>query len=406
MSIYKSASLESELYQEINWSSIIDSLNDEYKDKDILISGEVIDDLSGGYFSKSPWKLFELTRGEQISVIILKSFCAIYSNRTTNQIKVISFYSNLENDWVRFRMIELVERFKNQLIEFNWDNRVIILKDINRKRRWEFELSETELFLLKDLFERVIDEWSNLLQEVIQREVEEKEEIEKALLKYSEKTGLDLASKSNTPDEFIHISDLLENPIDIEKLIHKYENKIIIIFKSSFQNIERLVVKLELKKKIIASIFDIIIKRSKIVDFAAHIGILKNEIYIYQLLYLYTIIMILSIDNNKEKCYEDIYRIFDELNLFNLEITQQHTTSLAEDNDISNSFMQIYKHTRHLYNNLLKLNYLIDGSGYDFTANLKSELDAVRSDTNHVNLLKGIQKYKFYEIPENSSTQD
>ena len=63
-------------------------------------------------------------------------------------------------------MIELVERFKNQLIEFNWDNRVIILKDINRKRRWEFELSETELFLLKDLFERVIDGWSSLLQEV------------------------------------------------------------------------------------------------------------------------------------------------------------------------------------------------------------------------------------------------
>ena len=88
MSIHKSASLESELYQEINWSSIIDSLNDEYKDKDILISGEVIDDLSGGYFSKSPWKLFELTRGEQTSVIILKSFY-IYSNRTTNQIIII-----------------------------------------------------------------------------------------------------------------------------------------------------------------------------------------------------------------------------------------------------------------------------------------------------------------------------
>tara|TARA_B100000900_G_scaffold373038_1_gene353331 strand:- start:385 stop:735 length:351 start_codon:yes stop_codon:yes gene_type:complete len=116
--------------------------------------------------------------------------------------------------------------------------------------------------------------------------------------------------------------------------------------------------------------------------------------------------MILSIDNDKEKCYEDIYRIFDKMNLFNLEITQQHTTSLAEDNEISNSFMQIYKHTKDLYNNLLKLNYLIDGSGYDFTANLKSELDAVKSNTNHVNLLKGIQKYKFYEIPDNTITQD
>ena len=145
MSIHKSASLESELYQEINWSSIIDSLNDEYKDKDILINGEVIDDLSEAIF-KITLKLFELTRGEQTSVIILKSFCAIYSNRTTNQIKVISFYSNLENDWVRFRMIELVERFKNQLIEFNWDNRVIILKDINRKRRWNLNYLKLNYF--------------------------------------------------------------------------------------------------------------------------------------------------------------------------------------------------------------------------------------------------------------------
>tara|TARA_B100000963_G_scaffold356127_1_gene375639 strand:+ start:1197 stop:2417 length:1221 start_codon:yes stop_codon:yes gene_type:complete len=406
MSIHESASSENELYQDINWSSIIDSLNNEYKDKNILMSKEVIDELSGGYFSKSPWKLFEPTRGEQTSVIILKSFCAIYSNKTTNQIKVVSFYSNLENDWVRFRMIELVERFKNQLIEFNWDSRVIILNDINRKRRWEFELSEIELFLLKDLFECVLDEWSNLIQAVTQREIEEKKAIEKALLKYSEKTGLDLASKSNNPDEFIHISDLLEHPKDIKKLIHKYENKIIIIFKSSFQNIERLVVNLELKKKIISDIFDIIIKHSKIVDFVTHLSILKNEIYIYQLIYLYSIVLILAINDNKEECYEDIYRIFDELNLFNLEITKQYTTPFTESSDISNSFMQIYQHSRHLYNDLVKLNYLIDEFEYDFTASLKSELDAIKSATNCINLLKGIQKYNFYEIHEDRVTQD
>ena len=403
----ESISLENELYQEINWSTIIDSLIVEYKDSNILIDQEAIGELSSGYFSKSPWKLFEYDKGEQISVIILKSYCAIYAKKTTNQIKVISFYSDLENKWIRYRMIELVERYRNQLIEFNWDNQRIILKDINNKRKWEFELSENELFLLNNLFESVVAEWLFLIQEETQREEDENKAIDKILKEYSEKAGLDLASNSNKFDEFIHISDLLENPKDVERLMYKYEDNIIKNFKSSFQNIERLVNNLELRKKIIVNIFDNMIEHSKMVDIIVHIGILKNEIYIYQLLYIYSISLISSINKNKNESYfKKIYNIFDELNLYNLEINEKHITILAEEKNISVAFMQIFEHTKNLYKCLLKSNFLLDESQFDFVVNLKSELDAVESTTDFLSLLNGIQNYEFYEIHQEVMTQN
>lgn len=403
----ESISLENELYQEINWSTIIDSLIVEYKDSNILIDQEAIGELSSGYFSKSPWKLFEYDKGEQISVIILKSYCAIYAKKTTNQIKVISFYSDLENKWIRYRMIELVERYRNQLIEFNWDNQRIILKDINNKRKWEFELSENELFLLNNLFESVVAEWLFLIQEETQREEDENKAIDKILKEYSEKAGLDLASNSNKFDEFIHISDLLENPKDVERLMYKYEDNIIKNFKSSFQNIERLVNNLELHKKIIVNIFDNMIEHSKMVDIIVHIGILKNEIYIYQLLYIYSISLISSINKNENESYfKKIYNIFDELNLYNLEINEKHITILAEEKNISVAFMQIFEHTKNLYKCLLKSNFLLDESQFDFVVNLKSELDAVESTTDFLSLLNGIQNYEFYEIHQEVMTQN
>ena len=403
----ESISLENELYQEINWSTIIDSLIVEYKDSNILIDQEAIGELSSGYFSKSPWKLFEYDKGEQISVIILKSYCAIYAKKTTNQIKVISFYSDLENKWIRYRMIELVERYRNQLIEFNWDNQRIILKDINNKRKWEFELSENELFLLNNLFESVVAEWLFLIQEETQREEDENKAIDKILKEYSEKAGLDLASNSNKFDEFIHISDLLENPKDVERLMYKYEDNIIKNFKSSFQNIERLVNNLELRKKIIVNIFDNMIEHSKMVDIIVHIGILKNEIYIYQLLYIYSISLISSINKNENESYfKKIYNIFDELNLYNLEINEKHITILAEEKNISVAFMHIFEHTKNLYKCLLKSNFLLDESQFDFVVNLKSELDAVESTTDFLSLLNGIQNYEFFEIHQEVMTQN
>jgi len=135
----KKSSLENDLYQQITWPSIIDSIISKFKDSAILVSPEDVKKLSGGYFSKSPWKNFEIHRGDQEANIILKSYCAIYSKSYTGQVKVISFYSDSEEEWIRFRMIELLNRYSQKLIEFDWNDNFITLYDINNEKKWVFQ---------------------------------------------------------------------------------------------------------------------------------------------------------------------------------------------------------------------------------------------------------------------------
>ena len=68
--------------------------------------------------------------------------------------------------------------------------------------------------------------------------------------------------------------------------------------------------------------------------------------------------------------------------------------------------MQIFEHTKNLYKCLLKSNFLLDESQFDFVVNLKSELDAVESTTDFLSLLNGIQNYEFYEIHQEVMTQN
>ena len=65
-------SLENDLYQQITWLSIIESITSRFKDSSIIVSPEDLKTISGGYFSKSPWKKFESHRGDQVAKIILK----------------------------------------------------------------------------------------------------------------------------------------------------------------------------------------------------------------------------------------------------------------------------------------------------------------------------------------------
>ena len=48
----KKSSLENDLYQQITWPSIIDSIISKFKDSSILVSPEDVKKLSGGYFFK------------------------------------------------------------------------------------------------------------------------------------------------------------------------------------------------------------------------------------------------------------------------------------------------------------------------------------------------------------------
>ena len=390
-------SLENDLYQQITWLSIIESISSRFKDSSIIVSPEDLKNISGGYFSKSPWKKFESHRGDQIANIILKSYCAIYSKSTTGQVKVISFYSDSENKWIRFRMIELLNRYSQKLIEFDWNDNLITLYDINDEKKWVFQLSQLELNLLQELFESILDELYNIETDLANKEEQEKKAIDEAISNYVLNNGSDNTS-SLVIDETTNIFDLLEKPEDVEKLLYKYEENIVANFKKGYQNIERLIINLNTEKKILNILFDIIVEHSNMTLFITHLHILKNRIHIFQLIYFYSIIMIISIYENKSNLYHNIYNIFDKMDLFTSGNNVLILSNLSNSIELLNeTFIEINANSNQLHSEQLIIKQTLEAN-LAIVNKANNELLDIKSKTDFKNLYLRILNYEYVKV--------
>ena len=52
-------------------------------------------------------------------------------------------------------MIEILNRYSQKLIEFDWNDNLITLYDINDEKKLVFQLSHLELNLLQEFFESI-----------------------------------------------------------------------------------------------------------------------------------------------------------------------------------------------------------------------------------------------------------
>ena len=390
-------SLENDLYQQITWLSIIESITSRFKDSSIIVSPEDLKNISGGYFSKSPWKKFESHRGDQVANIILKSHCAIYSKNTTGQVKVISFYSDSENEWIRFRMIELLNRYSQKLIEFDWNDNLITLYDINDEKKWVFQLSHLELNLLQEFFESILDELYNIETDLANKEEQEKKAIDEAISNYILNNGSDNTSNL-VIDETTNIFDLLEKPEDVEKLLYKYEENIIANFKTGYQNIERLIINLNTEKRILNSLFNVIVKHSNMTVFITHLHILKNRIHIFQLIYFYSIIMILSINENRSNLYHIIYNIFDNMDLLTSDNNVFILSNLSNSIEFLNeTFSDINANSNQFLSEQIIMTQTLEAN-LDIVNKADIELLDIKSKTDFKNLYLRILNYEYFKV--------
>lgn len=393
----KKSSLGNDLYQLITWPSIIDSITTKFKDSSIIVSPEELKKMSGGYFSKSPWKKFEIHRGDQEANVILKSYCAIYSKSITGQVKVISFYSDSEEEWIRFRMIELLNRYSQKLIEFDWDDNHITLYEINNEKNWVFQLSHIELNLLQEFFESILDELSNIETDLANKEEQEKKAIDEAISNYVIKKGSDYSSNL-VVDETTNIFELLEKPQDVEKLLLRYEENIVTNFKSGFQNIERLIINLSTEKRILSLLFDIIVKHSNMTDFITHLCILKNRIYIFQLIFFYSIILVVSINENNSKIYHIIYNIFDNVGLFGTDNNISILSNLSHTIELLNeTFIDINTNSDQFYSEFDTIKQTLE-SNIEILSKAENEIIDIKSKTDFENLYKRLQDYEYFNV--------
>ena len=397
----KKSSLENDLYQQITWLSIIESITSKFKDSSIIVSPEDLKKISGGYFSKSPWKNFEIHRGDQVANIILKSYCAIYSKNTTGQVKVISFYSDSEKEWIRFRMIELLNRYSQKLIEFDWNDNLITLYDINDEKKWVFQLSHLELNLLQEFFESILDELYNIETDLANKEEQEKKAIDEAISNYILNNG-SYNTSSLVIDETTNIFHLLEKPEDVEKLLYKYEENIIANFKTGYQNIERLIINLNTEKRILNSLFNVIVKHSNMTVFITHLHILKNRIHIFQLIYFYSIIMILSINENKSNLYHIIYNIFHNMDLFTSDNNVFILSNLSNSIEFLNeTFSDINANSNQFFTERVSITQTLE-TNLDILSKANNELIDIKSKTDFKNLYIRLQNYEYFDVNMNN----
>ena len=294
-------------------------------------------------------------------------------------------------------MIELLNRYSQKLIEFDWNDNFITLYDINNEKKWVFQLSHVELNLLQEFFESILDELSKIETDLANKKEQEKKAVEEAISNYVINKGPDYASNL-VIDETTNIFELLEKPQDVEKLLLKYEENIISNFKNGFQNIERLINNLNTEKRILSLLFDVIVKHSNMTVFITHLYILKNRIYIFQLIYFYSIILIVSINENNYDVYHTIYDFFDKMNLFGTDNNENILSNLSQSIELLNdTFIDINNNSNQFYNEIQTIINTLK-SNIEILSKAENEIIDVNSKTDLNNLYNRLENYEYFNV--------
>jgi hypothetical protein len=294
-------------------------------------------------------------------------------------------------------MIELLNRYSQKLIEFDWNDNLITLYDINNEKKWVFQLSHLELNLLQEFFESILDELSNIETALANKEEQEKKAIDEAISNYVLNKGSDNTSNL-VIDETTNIFDLLEKPEDVEKLLSKYEENIIANFKTGYQNIERLIINLNTEKRILSLLFDAIVKHSNMNKFVTHLYILKNRIHIFQLIYFYSIIMVLSINDNNSNLYHIIYNLYDKMGLFSTGNNIYIASNISNNIELLNeTFIDINTNSNQFFSEQVIITQTLE-SDLDILSKADNELIDVKSKIDFKNLHIRLQNYEYFDV--------
>ena len=132
--------------------------------------------------------------------------------------------------------------------------------------------------------------------------------------------------------------------------------------------------------------------------FITHLYILKNRIYIFQLIYFYSIILIVSINENNYDVYHTIYDFFDQMSLFGTDNNENILSNLSQSIellndtfiDINNNSNQFNKEIQTIINTLK--------SNIEILSKAENEIIDVNSKTDLNNLYNRLENYEYFNV--------
>ena len=203
---------------------------------------------------------------------------------------------------------------------------------------------------------------------------------------------------------------------EFDKLLGKNESLIIEKNEKYLHNFVRLKRYINNKKLNIISIIDILKKTSYEKDFELTKGIIENEIHLYKSVFTYSIVMLLSLKNNKMITFFDIYETLDNLKIFNTNWENEVSQDLKklDESIIENGKMiqekfdqvikSIYDVGEQITESIGILSSEINSSIKEINNSLTQELNSINSSVKINNLLTGIQTYQMYKINKNTKS--
>lgn len=133
------------------------------------------------------------------------------------------------------------------------------------------------------------------------------------------------------------------------------------------------------------------------------IGLLENQIYLWNLLFFHSLNMIDSLIRDDKITFYEIYEKFDKLGIFNSNWENEVSEQLKNiEEGIGNLIRRIQQMESNLILELQVMSYMNSKSIDELNHSVTQSLQSVNSSVNFNNLLTGIQTYQLYKINKNT----
>lgn len=194
------------------------------------------------------------------------------------------------------------------------------------------------------------------------------------------------------------IIDIIEND-DFIKLFRKHQTAIKDFDKNYINHLVKISNYLKVKEQNIQTIF-LEIKKTKIKSqLNENVGLLRNQIHTYEMIFFHSLHMIHSIVIDDLITVNEIYEEFDKLKMFKTDHEKEVSQKLSDiGSGLSNLMYSIYSMEINIVSGLSTLSYVTQEGFMDLNNSLSKELNSINSSINTNNLLTGISTYQLYKI--------
>lgn len=268
-------------------------------------------------------------------------------------------------------------------------------------------------FLTDNSIKKVFSELNQLIQErfnqLEQQKKEERLEIkrkqkllgliqEKKRLKElenSKKVVLDSLDVDNNG-----ILDIIEGG-DFMRLLKKHQPRIKEIDRTYIQRFIQVSNFIKSQSENLQEIFTRINQVQNQEELESLVGLLKNHIHTYEQILFHSLNMIVSLVDEDDLTFYEIYETFDKLNVFDSGWEKQVSKKLSDINlNISDLMYSVDRMNVQIVNGLNQLSYITEESN----RNLVGQLGEIDSSIRVNNLLTGISTYQLYKINKNTKS--